>query len=195
MDQIGEPRDVRVELPRISTSGSRDRIGSRVRVANLQSHAELNGRMGVVTQAVSLPSGPGGGVHSESGPGGEYVVNVDGVGERRLGAGNLEWLQQPTVVGSGKTAGGMVIGYELVSKQPRRVRSARGQYALNFKGRVTKASVKNFQLVHGHEDQKNAAILLQFGKIDIDKFIVDFQHPITPFQAFAMVISKFDTGN
>lgn len=35
-------------------------------------------------------------------------------------------------------------------------------YCLNFHGRVTQASVKNFQLVTGDETEK---ILLQFGKV------------------------------
>lgn len=37
-------------------------------------------------------------------------------------------------------------------------------YCLNFKGRVTQASVKNFQLV-AEADQE--AVLLQFGKVSI----------------------------
>ncbi|KAJ9453228.1 Tubby protein-like protein 1 [Diplonema papillatum] len=62
-------------------------------------------------------------------------------------------------------------------------------YVLNFKGRVTVASVKNFQLV-----EKNVAeqVLVQFGKTGTDKFTLDFQHPINGLQAFAMALTAFD---
>ncbi|KAA3479627.1 tubby-like F-box protein 2 [Gossypium australe] len=45
-------------------------------------------------------------------------------------------------------------------------------WCLNFKGRVTVASVKNFQL---------------------DIFTMDYQYPLSAFQAFAICLSSFDT--
>ena len=45
--------------------------------------------------------------------------------------------------------------------QPPRWNDQLGAYCLNFSGRVTQASVKNFQLVSEHEDR----VLLQFGKV------------------------------
>ena len=65
-----------------------------------------------------------------------------------------------------------------------------GAYVLNFNGRVTMASVKNFQLVQP-DDQD--AILLQFGRVGKDEFTMDFQWPMTPFQAFAITLSSFDS--
>ena len=65
-----------------------------------------------------------------------------------------------------------------------------GAYVLNFNGRVTMASVKNFQLVPP-EDQE--AVLLQFGRVGKDLFTMDYQHPLSPFQAFAICLSSFDS--
>jgi len=64
-----------------------------------------------------------------------------------------------------------------------------GAYVLNFNKRVTEASVKNFQLVHP-EDPK--VVFLQFGRVGKETFNLDFRHPISPFQAFAMCLSSFD---
>jgi len=65
-----------------------------------------------------------------------------------------------------------------------------GAYVLNFNGRVTMASVKNFQLVavDNHED-----VILQFGRVGKDTFNMDYQHPLSPFQAFAITLSSFDS--
>ena len=62
------------------------------------------------------------------------------------------------------------------------------RYFLNFNGRVTMASVKNFQLV----DEKGN-ICLQFGRRGKDEFILDVQWPLSPFQAFALALSSFDS--
>ncbi|GKU86730.1 hypothetical protein SLEP1_g1219 [Rubroshorea leprosula] len=70
-------------------------------------------------------------------------------------------------------------------------------WCLNFNGRVTIASVKNFQLVAspengvaGHEPEN---VILQFGKVGKDLFTMDYQYPISAFQAFAICLSSFDT--
>lgn len=57
-----------------------------------------------------------------------------------------------------------------------------GAYVLNFNGRVTMASVKNFQLVDP-EDQEN--VLLQFGRVGKDVFNMDYQWPLSPLQVRA----------
>eukprot|EP00033_Pygsuia_biforma_P001870 GCRY01002090.1.p1 GENE.GCRY01002090.1~~GCRY01002090.1.p1 ORF type:complete len:390 (+),score=85.32 GCRY01002090.1:142-1311(+) len=62
-------------------------------------------------------------------------------------------------------------------------------YVLNFSGRVTKASVKNFQLI----DKEDANyIMMQFGRVSDDTFTLDFQWPLSPLQAFAIALSSFD---
>lgn len=77
-------------------------------------------------------------------------------------------------------------------------------WCLNFNGRVTVASVKNFQLVAsienpgGEQDQQQQQqqqenVILQFGKVGKDIFTMDYQYPISAFQAFAICLSSFDT--
>ncbi|CAA2934343.1 tubby-like F-box 5 [Olea europaea subsp. europaea] len=72
-------------------------------------------------------------------------------------------------------------------------------WCLNFKGRVTVASVKNFQLVAAFDPSLNIPaaeqekVILQFGKIGKDIFTMDYCYPISAFQAFAISLSSFDT--
>lgn len=80
----------------------------------------------------------------------------------------------------------MVVAYN----KPPRWNDTVGAFVLNFNGRVTMASVKNFQLIT-HDDQDQ--IILQFGRIAKDEFTMDFQWPMTPFQAFAVTLSSFDS--
>lgn len=72
-------------------------------------------------------------------------------------------------------------------------------WCLNFHGRVTVASVKNFQLVaiadqsqpggKGNEE----TVLLQFGKVGDDAFTMDYRQPLSAFQAFAICLTSFGT--
>ncbi|XP_022760493.1 tubby-like F-box protein 3 [Durio zibethinus] len=69
-------------------------------------------------------------------------------------------------------------------------------WCLNFHGRVTVASVKNFQLVASPENGPSGPehkIILQFGKVGKDLFTMDYRYPISAFQAFAICLSSFDT--
>lgn len=72
-------------------------------------------------------------------------------------------------------------------------------WCLNFRGRVTVASVKNFQLVAATETSQPATqsdhdkVLLQFGKVGKDVFTMDYRYPLSAFQAFAICLSSFDT--
>ncbi|KAH7513277.1 tubby-like F-box protein 3 isoform X2 [Ziziphus jujuba] len=70
-------------------------------------------------------------------------------------------------------------------------------WCLNFHGRVTVASVKNFQLVaspeNGPAGPEHEKIILQFGKVGKDLFTMDYRYPISAFQAFAICLSSFDT--
>ncbi|XP_021635658.1 tubby-like F-box protein 3 isoform X3 [Hevea brasiliensis] len=70
-------------------------------------------------------------------------------------------------------------------------------WCLNFHGRVTIASVKNFQLVaspeNGPAGPEHQKIILQFGKVGKDLFTMDYRYPISAFQAFAICVSSFDT--
>ncbi|CAN8255936.1 unnamed protein product [Cochlearia groenlandica] len=79
-------------------------------------------------------------------------------------------------------------------------------WCLNFHGRVTVASVKNFQLVAAaaassgggsgaglSPERQDERIILQFGKIGKDMFTMDYGYPISAFQAFAICLSSFET--
>ncbi|XP_008589825.1 PREDICTED: tubby-related protein 1 isoform X2 [Galeopterus variegatus] len=64
-----------------------------------------------------------------------------------------------------------------------------GSYTLNFQGRVTQASVKNFQIVHADDPDY---IVLQFGRVAEDTFTLDYRYPLCALQAFAIALSSFD---
>ncbi|GAB4846579.1 Tubby-like F-box protein 7 [Ancistrocladus abbreviatus] len=72
-------------------------------------------------------------------------------------------------------------------------------WCLNFHGRVTVASVKNFQLAAtvdqsqpgGKGDEE--VVLLQFGKVADDTFTMDYRQPLSAFQAFAICLTSFGT--
>ncbi|XP_047315105.1 tubby-like F-box protein 8 [Impatiens glandulifera] len=86
-------------------------------------------------------------------------------------------------------------------------------WCLNFRGRVTVASVKNFQLIaslppppvsvpgsqpssgqgSGSSGPDQDKIILQFGKVGKDMFTMDYRYPLSAFQAFAICLSSFDT--
>jgi len=64
-----------------------------------------------------------------------------------------------------------------------------GNYRLNFHGRVSMPSVKNFQLV-APDDIDN--ILCQFGKVGEDKFHLDYKAPLNALQAFSFALCQFN---
>ncbi|KAI3871821.1 hypothetical protein MKW92_026301, partial [Papaver armeniacum] len=80
-------------------------------------------------------------------------------------------------------------------------------WCLNFRGRVTVASVKNFQLIAAPVPVAAGAptpsqpvpqpdhdkVILQFGKVGKDMFTMDYRYPLSAFQAFAICLSSFDT--
>ncbi|RDX76600.1 Tubby-like F-box protein 8, partial [Mucuna pruriens] len=80
-------------------------------------------------------------------------------------------------------------------------------WCLNFRGRVTVASVKNFQLIAAMPPPPAGAptpssqptqsdhdkIILQFGKVGKDIFTMDYRYPLSAFQAFAICLTSFDT--
>jgi hypothetical protein len=64
-------------------------------------------------------------------------------------------------------------------------------FVLNFGGRVSVASVKNFQLI---ERSNHDLVMLQFGRIKgRHSFTMDFQYPLTAVQAFAIAISSLQS--
>lgn len=66
-----------------------------------------------------------------------------------------------------------------------------GAFVLNFGGRVSVASVKNFQLCDRNDHDY---VMLQFGRIQgRHSFTMDFQYPLTAVQAFAIAISSLQS--
>ncbi|KAG8232624.1 hypothetical protein J437_LFUL012980 [Ladona fulva] len=91
-------------------------------------------------------------------------------------------------------------------------------YVLNFHGRVTQASVKNFQIVHESDGYLMGTIhcckmtvlgclfytcyylfisedyiVMQFGRVAEDIFTMDYRYPMCALQAFAVALSSFDS--
>lgn len=62
-------------------------------------------------------------------------------------------------------------------------------YELKFGGRVTQASVKNFQVVHPKQPDYK---ILQFGRTGEHTFSMDYQYPMTAVQAFSICLSSLD---
>lgn len=75
----------------------------------------------------------------------------------------------------------------LINKVPR-FNSNIGAYVLNFNGRVTIASVKNFQLIHPKQTNN---VMLQFGRVGTDTFTLDVQYPLSIYQGFAIALTSF----
>jgi len=68
--------------------------------------------------------------------------------------------------------------------------AAAGGHTLNFRGRVTEKSVKNFQIKCN--DISGEDTVLQFGRVDKNKFTMDFGYPLSPLQAFAICLASLD---
>lgn len=62
-------------------------------------------------------------------------------------------------------------------------------YSLNFNGRVTTPSVKNFQLIHPLDP---TYVTLTFGKISKFRYILDHTYPWSGLQAFAVALAALD---
>lgn len=65
----------------------------------------------------------------------------------------------------------------------------RNCYSINFGGRVTCGSVKNFQLVTSDDPD---TVVLQFGKVAKNQFTCDVRWPLSPLQALSIVLTSFD---
>ena len=92
---------------------------------------------------------------------------------------------------AGPTGGGDDFGLLALQNRPPWWNVELGSFVLNFGGRVSVASVKNFQLCD-RSDQDN--IMLQFGRIHgRHSFTMDFQYPLTAVQAFSIAISSLQS--
>eukprot|EP00912_Choanoflagellata_sp_UC4_P001601 UC4_evm3s1019 len=66
----------------------------------------------------------------------------------------------------------------------------RQMFMLDFQGRVARSSQKNFQLVEDNDAEEQ--VVLQFGRVRDDVFILDFTWPFNPLQAFCVALTAFD---
>ena len=78
---------------------------------------------------------------------------------------------------------------------------AKNKFVYNFNGRWNKASVKNTQLVplsypfwHENVDDVEEVPIFQFGRWDNNLFNIDFYHPLSILNAFALSLAIFDTN-
>mmetsp|Transcript_37249 Transcript_37249/g.105100 ORF Transcript_37249/g.105100 Transcript_37249/m.105100 type:complete len:774 (-) Transcript_37249:196-2517(-) len=69
-----------------------------------------------------------------------------------------------------------------------------GGFVLDFQGRVSEASVKNFQLAQWTrgEDDPDGAVICQFGRTGPDTFALDYSYPLSALQAFMISLSSMD---
>jgi len=88
-------------------------------------------------------------------------------------------------IGHGPMAGRAFV---LRTKQPQWDDKLQG-HVLNFRGRVTQASVKNFQL---ECERTGSKTVLQFGRVDKNRFSMDVAWPLSPLQAIGIVLASLD---
>ncbi|KAG1367908.1 tubby-like F-box protein 1 [Cocos nucifera] len=106
-----------------------------------------------------------------------------------------EIAEDDSMKSKGQNPGGSVV---LRNKAPRWHEHLQC-WCLNFHGRVTVASVKNFQLVAITDPSQpwgigdGDTVLLQFGKVGDDMFTMDYRQPLSAFQAFAICLTSFGT--
>jgi hypothetical protein len=62
-------------------------------------------------------------------------------------------------------------------------------YVLDFRGRATYSSVKNFLLI---KDETNTSDYILFGKVGKDLFNLDVKYPFTIVQGIALAVSSFE---
>lgn len=76
----------------------------------------------------------------------------------------------------------------LVNKEPL-YNAENMSYSLNFNGRVTVPSVKNFQLIHPTD---KTYIILTFGKVGDNTYVMDYKYPLSAVKAFSICLAALD---
>jgi len=98
----------------------------------------------------------------------------DGLAERHKAGGQLDQL------------------ITLKNREPK-WNPASNMYQLDFQGRATMASCKNIQLHPKDTSESDVSFLM--GKVDDNKFNVDFKHPLSCLQAFSFALIVFDNSS
>ena len=83
-------------------------------------------------------------------------------------------------------------GVVLVSKSPS-WDPALKHSKLDFQGRITMPSTKNFQLVE--EGESTQRVVMQFGRVGKEAFNMDYIAPLSALQAFGIALTVFRAGN
>eukprot|EP00735_Rhodelphis_limneticus_P001686 TRINITY_DN12346_c0_g1::TRINITY_DN12346_c0_g1_i1::g.4984::m.4984 TRINITY_DN12346_c0_g1::TRINITY_DN12346_c0_g1_i1::g.4984 ORF type:complete len:498 (+),score=139.26,sp/P46686/TULP2_MOUSE/29.11/2e-19,Tub/PF01167.13/0.11,Tub/PF01167.13/6.9e-23,DUF4349/PF14257.1/0.022,DUF4349/PF14257.1/5e+03,NBP1/PF08537.5/80,NBP1/PF08537.5/0.013,IncA/PF04156.9/0.3,ADIP/PF11559.3/0.22,ADIP/PF11559.3/46,Fez1/PF06818.10/0.5,DUF904/PF06005.7/0.74,DivIC/PF04977.10/0.97,DivIC/PF04977.10/3.9,DivIC/PF04977.10/9.2e+02,CENP- len=78
--------------------------------------------------------------------------------------------------------------FRLVNKVPQWSNESRA-FCLNYGGRVSQGSIKNFQLQQHGQSFATAPVLMQFGRTNKkNEFILDFSYPLSPLIAFPLAV-------
>jgi len=153
-------------VPTKSRSLLQDRSGQRQEISAVLYDTNVLGFKGPRKMTVLLPGMTSDGKRTEYHPSSDH----DGLIERYKSK-NLEGI------------------LELTNKTPMWNDDTQS-YVLNFHGRVTQASVKNFQIVH---ESDHEYIIMQFGRVAEDIFTMDYRYPMCAVQAFGIALSSFDS--
>ena len=114
------------------------------------------------------------------------VPNVDENGQRKM----LKPIEPDDTMASRYLAGKDNDDFQVLKNKQPKWNDQVGAYVLNFNGRVTRASVKNFQLCNQSKDPD--LVVMQFGRVGKDAFTMDYQYPLCALQAFGIALSSFD---
>merc|ERR1712216_592644 len=66
---------------------------------------------------------------------------------------------------------------------------SKNMYILDFRDRVTQASIRNFLAVRAEDEDD---IVIQFGKVGDNSYTMDLSYPVSAFQAFAVSLTAFE---
>lgn len=77
---------------------------------------------------------------------------------------------------------------KLVNKSPQWNKEM-NSFALNFNGRVTLSSVKNYQVIH---EINPDYVVTQFGKVNKNLYTCDYSYPLCALQAFGIALTSLD---
>jgi len=97
-----------------------------------------------------------------------------------------EWSSKESILKAFKEGNSSLF---ILSNKPPKWNAQARAYVLDFNNRVTKPSVKNFQLINAADQN---TVIFQFGRVGKENFSLDFRWPLSPIQAFAIALSSCD---
>ena len=110
---------------------------------------------------------------NESGSGVKLSSSAQNVDNKKSSSKSYNYINNTNVV-------------KLINKPPEWHKELKS-FALDFNGRVTLPSSKNFQIAH--EANVNY-VVMQFGKVNQDLFTCDYSYPFCALQAFGVALSS-----